>query len=187
MSAQEQNRKRKREEKAKATVGQLTSGIKNKQVRSEQYGKLRHKAKVRLPLSVSYTFFRFTIRPYASVICAAFIALNTSASSMRAWHDRLCSFVISLGDGQMRLEYGRRSLRRPCGAEGEDCKAEEAPGGAAQSRAAGGGGPQAPGPKGEVSSRPPSLPQQPPLQAAPSLSSCLISHMSACQVYTYQV
>ena len=46
MSAQEQNRKRKREEKGKATVGQLTSGIKNKQVRSEQYGKLRHKAKV---------------------------------------------------------------------------------------------------------------------------------------------
>ena len=44
MSAQEQNRKRKREEKGKATVGQLTSGIKNKQVRSEQYGKLRHKA-----------------------------------------------------------------------------------------------------------------------------------------------
>ena len=61
MSAQEQNRKRKREEKGKATVGQLTSGIKNKQVRSDQYGKLRHKAKVRVfylsitPLSLCST------------------------------------------------------------------------------------------------------------------------------------
>ena len=29
------------------TVGQLTSGIANKQVRAEQYAKLKHKAKVR--------------------------------------------------------------------------------------------------------------------------------------------
>ena len=47
MSAREPSRKRKREGgKEKATVGQLTSHIKNKQVRSDQYGKLRHKAKV---------------------------------------------------------------------------------------------------------------------------------------------
>ena len=60
MSAQEQNRKRRREEKGKATVGQLTSGIKNKQVRSEQYGKLRHKAKVRV--------FCLSIRPTLSCL-----------------------------------------------------------------------------------------------------------------------
>ncbi|CAL5229421.1 g12743 [Coccomyxa viridis] len=46
MSAREPNKKRKREGgKEKATVGQLTSHIKNKQVRADQYGKLRHKAK----------------------------------------------------------------------------------------------------------------------------------------------
>ncbi len=48
MSAREPNKKRKRDGgKEKATVGQLTSHIRNKQVRSDQYGKLRHKAKVR--------------------------------------------------------------------------------------------------------------------------------------------
>ena len=63
MSAQDQKRKRKREEKSKATVGQLTSGIKNKQVRSEQYGKLRHKAKVRVfYLSMSPEYFCSTVR-----------------------------------------------------------------------------------------------------------------------------
>lgn len=47
MSAREPVKKRKWEgEKEKPTVGQLTSSIKNKQVRSEQYDKLKHKAKV---------------------------------------------------------------------------------------------------------------------------------------------
>ena len=47
MSAREPSKKRKREGgKEKPTVGQLTSHIKNKQVRADQYGKLRHKAKV---------------------------------------------------------------------------------------------------------------------------------------------
>jgi len=41
------DKKRKREPGSEAsTVGQLTSHISNKQVRSEQYAKLKHKAKV---------------------------------------------------------------------------------------------------------------------------------------------
>jgi predicted MPP superfamily phosphohydrolase len=39
-------KKRKREGDFAPTIGQLTSHIKNKQVRSEQYAKLKHKAQV---------------------------------------------------------------------------------------------------------------------------------------------
>jgi hypothetical protein len=47
------DKKRKRETSGQPapTVGQLTSQISNKQVRSEQYAKLKHKAKVSWPLT----------------------------------------------------------------------------------------------------------------------------------------
>ncbi len=63
------SKKRKRETGVDGpTVGQLTSHITNKQVRSEQYAKLKHKAKV----SVCFTSLAAT--PCES-ICGAFAVL----------------------------------------------------------------------------------------------------------------
>lgn len=48
MSVEKKEKKRKRPDHGHGpTFGQLNSHIRNKQVRSEQYAKLKHKAKVR--------------------------------------------------------------------------------------------------------------------------------------------
>jgi hypothetical protein len=112
MSARDQSKKRKREgEREKATVGQLTSGIKNKQVRSEQYGRLRHKAKVRLScLRIAVEHFTGMCSEKQATEALPVTNLTVAPKRYLLICDPACCTSRAMSDTIAHVAYRRKSM-----------------------------------------------------------------------------